>query len=128
MFLQAASNTAANAPSGGSSILSLLMSFILMFLVFYFLLIRPQQKRNKIRAEMLRSLKKGDKITTIGGLHGTIETITDDIVVLKVNENTRLTFDRSAVNTVISSPNKEDDEAEKKTEKKPEEKDSMIKD
>nr|WP_248930953.1 preprotein translocase subunit YajC [Paenibacillus hamazuiensis] len=76
---------------------------VLMFVVLYFLLIRPQQKRQKTRSMMLNSLKKGDKVVTIGGLHGTILEITDDIVVLRVNDVTKLTFDRSAVNSVTSS-------------------------
>lgn len=124
MFLQ----NAAAAPDGGAGILSLLMPFILMFVVFYFLLIRPQQKRNKVRMQMLNSLKKGDKITTIGGLHGTIETITDDIVVLKVNENMKLTFDRSAVSTVLSSPNTEEGQEEKEDKADNKAQDSLIKD
>jgi preprotein translocase subunit YajC len=76
---------------------------ILMFAILYFLLIRPQQKRQKARVAMLNTLKKNDKVVTIGGLHGTIAEITDDIVVLRVNEALKLTFERSAVNAVASS-------------------------
>ncbi|MGG1312379.1 preprotein translocase subunit YajC [Cohnella laeviribosi] len=79
-----------------------LLPFVLMFVIFYFLLIRPQQKKTKERNNMLRALKKGDKVTTIGGLHGTIVELTDDKVVLKVNDVTKLTFDRSAVNNVTA--------------------------
>jgi len=77
-----------------------LAPFILMFAIFYFLLIRPQQKKQKQRGAMLNSLQKGDKVVTIGGLHGTIVEITDDTVVLRVNDVTKLTFDRSSVNNV----------------------------
>lgn len=118
MFLQ--------ADPGQGNILSLLLPFILMFVVFYFLLIRPQQKRNKVRTQMLNALQKGDKIVTIGGLHGTIESITDDIVVLKVGDGTRLTFDRSAVNNVVSSPNIQEKQPEKTEDKQ--ESDSNVKD
>lgn len=76
---------------------------IIMFAVFYFLLIRPQQKKTKARNAMLQSIKKGDKVTTIGGIHGTVAELTDDIVVLKVNDTGKLTFERSAVNTIVSS-------------------------
>ncbi|AHD06581.1 preprotein translocase subunit YajC-like protein [Paenibacillus larvae subsp. larvae DSM 25430] len=76
---------------------------ILMFVVLYFLLIRPQQKRQKARNLMLSNLKKGDKVVTIGGLHGSIVEITDDVVVLRVNDTTKLTFDRGSVNTVVNS-------------------------
>lgn len=90
---------AAAAPAAGNY-LTTIIPFVLMFAVLYFLLIRPQQKRQKTRNAMLNQLKKGDKVTTIGGLHGTILEITDDIVVLRVNDATKLTFDRSAVNAV----------------------------
>lgn len=75
---------------------------ILMFAVLYFLLIRPQQKRQKTRVAMLNALKRNDKVVTIGGIHGTIVEITDDTVVLRVNDATKLTFERSAVNAVAN--------------------------
>jgi len=84
----------------GMDTIQLLLPFIIMFAIFYFLLIRPQQKRQKQRQQMLNNLKKGDKVITIGGLHGTIAELTDDTVVLRVNDVTKLTFDRSAINTV----------------------------
>ncbi|MDF2814858.1 MAG: subunit YajC of preprotein translocase [Paenibacillus sp.] len=88
---------------GAASYLTTFLPFILMFAVLYFLLIRPQQKRSKTRTSMLSQLKKGDKVTTIGGMHGTIVEITDDIIVLRVNDVTKLTFDRSAINAVVQS-------------------------
>lgn len=84
----------------GSGLFVTLAPFVLMFAIFYFLLIRPQQKKSRERNSMLNALKKGDKVTTIGGMHGTIDQITDDTVVLKVNDVTKLTFDRSAINNV----------------------------
>jgi preprotein translocase subunit YajC len=94
---------AETAPAAGSgNILITYGPLVLMFVVLYFLLIRPQQRKQKIRSQMLNSLKKGDKVVTIGGLHGTIMEITDDIVVLRVNDATKMTFDRSAVNAAVS--------------------------
>ncbi|GGG83533.1 preprotein translocase subunit YajC [Paenibacillus radicis (ex Gao et al. 2016)] len=93
----------AAAAEGGGGIFNMIWPFILMFAVFYFLLIRPQQKKQKQRSSLLSQLKKGDKISTIGGLHGTIVELTDDTVVLRVNDTTKLTFERSAINTVITS-------------------------
>lgn len=87
----------AAAQGGGGSILGLVGPFVLMFVVFYFLLIRPQQKKTKARNSMLKALKKGDKVVTIGGLHGTIMEISDDIVILRVNDVTKLTFDRGSI-------------------------------
>jgi len=86
--------------AGSGNIIYTLAPFILMFAIFYFLLIRPQQKKQKQRGAMLNALKKGDKVVTVGGLHGTIAEITDDTVVIKVNDVTKLTFDRSSVNNV----------------------------
>jgi len=88
---------------GGQSIWGLILPFVLMFAVFYFLLIRPQQKKQKQRTSMLNQVKKGDKIVTIGGLHGTIVELTDDTVVIRVNDTTKMTFERSAINTISSS-------------------------
>jgi preprotein translocase subunit YajC len=92
----------ASAPAGGGNVLFTYGPLILMFVVLYFLLIRPQQKKQKVRSQMLNALKKGDKVVTIGGLHGTIMEITDDVVVLRVNDATKLTFDRSAINSAKS--------------------------
>jgi preprotein translocase subunit YajC len=90
----------ASAPAGGGNVLFTYGPLILMFVVLYFLLIRPQQKKQKVRNQMLNALKKGDKVVTIGGLHGTIMEITDDVVVLRVNDATKMTFDRSAINAI----------------------------
>lgn len=92
------------ADAGAGGIFALIWPFLLMFAVFYFLLIRPQQKRNKQRNQMLLSLEKGARVVTIGGIHGTIVELTDDTVVLKVNDATKITFDRSAVNSVKETP------------------------
>jgi preprotein translocase subunit YajC len=94
---------AAGDAAGSSNIISMIWPFVLMFAVFYFLLIRPQQKKQKQRTSMLNQLKKGDKISTIGGLHGTVVELTDDTVVLRVNDTTKMTFERSAINTIINS-------------------------
>ncbi len=95
--------------SGGGNLLITLLPFVLMFAIFYFLLIRPQQKKQRTRGSMLNALKKGDKVVTIGGMHGTISEITDDSVVLKVNDVTKLTFDRSAINNVTARAETKED-------------------
>lgn len=86
--------------TGGNPLMTLIVPFAIMFAVFYFLLIRPQQKRTKARNAMLAELQKGNKVTTIGGIHGEIVEITDDIVVLKVSDSTKMTFERSAINAI----------------------------
>ncbi|WP_209122824.1 preprotein translocase subunit YajC [Alkalihalobacillus sp. BA299] len=82
--------------------LGTILPLLLMFAIFWFLLIRPQQKRQKAIREMHSNLQKGDKIVTIGGLHGVIDSIDEDIVVILVNDNRKLTFDRNAVREVVN--------------------------
>jgi preprotein translocase subunit YajC len=74
---------------------------ILLFVIFYFLLIRPQQKSQKKRQEMLKSLKKGDRVVTIGGIHGVIKEIDETIVSLRVADNLNLKFSRAAMDRVV---------------------------
>jgi preprotein translocase subunit YajC len=73
---------------------------ILMFVLFYFLLIRPQQKRTKAVQQMQNELKKGDRVVTIGGLHGFVDSIDESTVVIKCGDGSRLTYDRSAIREV----------------------------
>lgn len=73
-----------------------------MFAIFYFLLIRPQQKRQKSIRDMHANLQRGDKIITIGGMHGVIDAIDEDVIIILVNENRKLTFDRAAVREVVN--------------------------
>ncbi|HYK73672.1 MAG TPA: preprotein translocase subunit YajC [Pseudoneobacillus sp.] len=76
---------------------------ILMFVLFYFLLIRPQQKRQKNVQQMQSSLSKGDRIVTIGGLHGFVDSVDEDKVVIKCGDGSRLTYDRAAIREVLES-------------------------
>ncbi|MBT2616731.1 MULTISPECIES: preprotein translocase subunit YajC [unclassified Bacillus (in: firmicutes)] len=88
--------------------LAQILPLILMFVLFYFLLIRPQQKRQKATQNMQSSLKKGDKVATIGGMHGTIDAIDELQIVIKSPDGTILTFDRAAIREITeSAPNKE---------------------
>ncbi|NEU31554.1 preprotein translocase subunit YajC [bacterium LRH843] len=77
------------------------LPLIIMFAIFYFLLIRPQQKKQKAVREMHNSLQRGDKIVTIGGLHGTIDSLDEDTVVILVHDNRKLTYDRGAIREVV---------------------------
>jgi len=84
--------------SEGGGILGLL-PFILIFVIFYMLLIRPQMKQQKKKQIMLKELVKGDKVVTIGGLHGTIEGIKEkeEVLILKIADNVKVNVSRSAV-------------------------------
>ncbi|ALC92714.1 preprotein translocase subunit YajC [Bacillus sp. FJAT-18017] len=73
-----------------------------MFVLFYFLLIRPQQKRQKAVQQMQSDLKKGDRVVTIGGLHGFVDSLDEDKVVILCGDGSRLTYDRAAIRDVSS--------------------------
>jgi len=88
---------------GGGSLVSTLIMFGAIFLIFYFMIIRPQQKRAKEREKLLSSIQKGDKVVTSGGLHGVVSSIDEKTVILQVSDNTKLKYERSAITTVISS-------------------------
>ncbi len=84
----------------GSPVGAILFQFIFLigiFVVFYFLIIRPQSKARKKHEEFLKSLKKGDRVITSGGILGTIVEIGDDTITLKVDANTRITFKKEAI-------------------------------
>jgi len=85
----------------GGGILVTLAPLILMFVVFYFLLIRPQQKRQKQVKQMQDDLQKGDSIVTIGGMHGVVHAIDEGTVVITAGD-TKLTYDRSSIRDVKS--------------------------
>ena len=78
----------------------MLIPLILMFAVFYFLLIRPQQKRQKEHQKMVSELQKGDKVITSGGIHGVISSVREDVITIKVADNVKLEFSRSNVSRV----------------------------
>ena len=74
------------------------LPLLLMFVIFYFLLIRPQQKRQKEREKMIKSLDRGDRVVTAGGIIGTIHTLQDDYVVLKVgSQDTKIEVLRTSI-------------------------------
>ncbi|UOY94134.1 preprotein translocase subunit YajC [Ectobacillus sp. JY-23] len=85
-----------------NALVTQVLPLVLMFAVFYFLLIRPQQKRQKAVATMQSGLQKGDRIITIGGLHGVIDSVSDTTVVIKTGDGSHLTFERNAVREVTA--------------------------
>ncbi len=82
--------------SSGGGLLSFL-PLILIILVFYLFFIRPQMRKSKEQKKFREGLKKGDKVITIGGMHGKILEVSDTTVVLDVGNQQRLTFEKSAV-------------------------------
>lgn len=91
------------APATGSgSLLMTVLPLALIFVIFYFFMIRPQNKKQKETEKMIAALKKGDKIITIGGIHGTVSSTKEKTVIVKVDDNTKIEFLRSAISTVVT--------------------------
>ncbi|MFQ5598415.1 MAG: preprotein translocase subunit YajC [Nitrospiria bacterium] len=99
---EALAQGAGGAGSGGSQINPIvsLAPFILIFVFFYFLLIRPQQKKAKERQDMVNALKKGDRVTTNGGLMGTVTNLGDKVITLQIAEGVRVKVVRNNIDTV----------------------------
>ena len=89
-------------PTGPMDSLRTFIPILLVLGIFFFLLILPERKQRKKREAMLSALKKGDRVMTSGGLHGSVAMIQDDVVTLQVDEGVRLKFARSAIQTVLS--------------------------
>ncbi|OQW97362.1 MAG: preprotein translocase subunit YajC [Desulfobacteraceae bacterium A6] len=85
------------ASSGGDSSFMNFIPLILMFVIFYFLLIRPQQKKAKEHREMIGNLKKGDRIITSGGIYGTITGVEDNTITVEIAEKVRVKVSRGNV-------------------------------
>jgi len=84
-------------------------AMIAIFAVFYFLLIRPQRKKQKEMKVMLENLKKGDKVATIGGIRGTVSNVKEKTVVVKVDDNAKIEFSKDAVAALLSGSDGSDD-------------------
>ena len=100
--------------SDPGSIFSMFIPLIAIVGIFYFLIIRPQNKKRKETEKMISSLKKGDKVVTIGGLHGTVQSVRETTVLIKVDDNVKLEFLRSAVSNVVSQSKEKQEKIEEK--------------
>ena len=96
---------AAASPPGGSggssALLTQVVFFAAIFAIFYFLLIRPQQKQKRDRESMLAAVKKGDRVVTSSGLHGTVTGLGEHTVTLRVADQVKLEFDRTALGRIV---------------------------
>ena len=97
------------SPQGGQGLgaLGSLIPLIIIFVIFYFLLIKPQQKRAKEHRKMIENLKKGDKIITSGGVYGIIEAVSNNTVTVKVAENVKIKLGKSYI-AALRPPSEED--------------------
>jgi preprotein translocase subunit YajC len=103
MFVSTAYAQAAGATAGGQDMLTSFLPLILIFVVFYFLLIRPQQKRQKQHKEMLGQLRRGDKVVTSGGILGTVSKVVSDTeVLLEIAEGVKVRIVRATIQEIIT--------------------------
>jgi len=104
---------AENGGGGGASTLpTTLIFFGLMFAVIYFLILRPQKKKEQRRRTMLESTRRGDRVVTIGGIHGEVKSIKENEIVLLVDRDNGMTlkFNRSAIHRIVGPGSEEEDE------------------
>jgi preprotein translocase subunit YajC len=104
---------AAGVPGGAPNPLVNLLPIALMFVILYFLMIRPQQKRAREHETLVQNLKRGDDIVTSGGIHGKIQAIADKIVTVEVAPNVRIRLERDQVANVVKASRAEDRDKEK---------------
>ena len=103
----------AGGPAGAPNPIVNLLPIALMFVILYFLMIRPQQKRAREHDTMVQNLKRGDDIVTNGGIHGRIQGIADKILTVEIAQNVRIRLERDQVATVVRASRTEDREKEK---------------
>ena len=87
--------------SSQSSVFMPIITFGLVFVIFYFFIIRPQNKKQKDTQKMISAVKKGDKVITIGGVHGEVTLTKETTVIVKVDDNCKMEFSRSAIASVV---------------------------
>jgi preprotein translocase subunit YajC len=93
---------------GGGSMFSTIIMFALIIVIFYFMILRPQQKRQKERQKLLEGVKKGDKITTIGGIHATVLGVEDKTLLVQIAENVKVKYEKSAISSITRSADGEE--------------------
>lgn len=104
MFITEAYAQTAGDPGAGAGMLVQLMPFVLIFVVFYFLLIRPQQKRAREQRAMLDAIRRGDRVVTGGGILGTVDKVEENEITVTVAENVKIKVLRGTIQQVLSKP------------------------
>lgn len=100
MFITPAFAQAAGAPAGAGDFIGMILPLVLIMGVFYFLLIRPQQRQRKEQAARIAALQNGDKVVTSAGIHGLVHNVREHTVMVKVAEGTMIEFDKLAITAV----------------------------
>lgn len=102
---------------GGGSQITAFLPFILIFVIFYFLILRPQQKQSKQRQEMLKSIKRGDNVITSGGLYGRVLNIVDDVITLEIAKGVSVRVSRAGISGLAGTDGEDDKAKEEKSQK-----------
>ena len=97
----AASGAPVNGGGGPGGMLQFILPFAMMFAILYFIVLRPQQRQKAEREKMLSALKKGDRVVTTSGMHGTVIGLGEQTVTVRVADQVKLEFDRSAIGRVV---------------------------
>lgn len=91
----------------GGGFMSTIVMFGLIIFIFYFMILRPQQKKQKERKKMLDAVKRGDKVVTIGGVHGTVVGLEEKTVLVQVADNVKLKLERTAISSIMGGSDSE---------------------
>ncbi|HEY2626444.1 MAG TPA: preprotein translocase subunit YajC [Candidatus Udaeobacter sp.] len=91
------------APTGPSGGIGFFVPFIFIFIIMYFVMFRPQKKRQEQQQKLISALKTGDRVVTNGGIHGLISNVKETTVIVKVADNVKIEVEKSAITTVLST-------------------------
>ncbi len=100
MFLYGQATAGGAAPQQPSMI-SALIPFVIIFVIFYFLIIMPSRKKQKQHQELIGSLKGGERIVTAGGIFGTVTRVMDDRIEVEIDKNTKIQITKTSISTVV---------------------------
>ncbi|MEW5814854.1 MAG: preprotein translocase subunit YajC [Spirochaetota bacterium] len=110
------------AGGGTGQLVTTIATFGLVIVIFYFLIIRPQNKKQKETKKMLASIRKNDRVVTVGGVRGVVQSVKDETVVLKVDDNTKIEFSKSAISSILERKESKQPDTADTAEKEQEEK------
>ena len=104
MFFLLLAQAPAPSPAGAGSGLISMLPFVFIFVIMYYVMLRPQMRRQKEQARLVASLKTGDRVVTASGIHGLISNVKEKTVIVKVADNVKLEMEKTAVTNVLKSP------------------------
>ena len=103
MFALLLAQAPAPSPAGAGSGLISMLPFVFIFVIMYYVMLRPQMKRQKEQARLVSALKTGDRVVTSSGIHGLISNVKDKTVIVKIADNVKIEMEKTAVTNVVKS-------------------------